>query len=83
MANFDRLPPMHQKLVHEYGQTGVQACIQLGVKKPRQIEHLITSIRFGVGGTPVCDEAAEIENQKYSPKDTLKNDSPLHSIAKI
>lgn len=41
MEAIDRLPPEIRELVHEYGLTIVKAHLDLGIKKAKQIRHLV------------------------------------------
>lgn len=45
MAVIDRLHPKMRLVVHEYGWEPVRLLMELGVKSPRHMEHLIRSIR--------------------------------------
>lgn len=47
MKRVDDMSPELRRCVHEYGLTIVDACLNLGVKKPGQIRHLVTTIRNG------------------------------------
>lgn len=44
MAQVDALSPEHRALVHEYGYATVKTLLDLGVKKPRQIRHVVETI---------------------------------------
>lgn len=44
MARIDALPADVRELVHEYGYHIVNMLMSLGVKKPRQIEHVVETI---------------------------------------
>lgn len=44
MARIDAMPPEMRELVHNYGLTVVDTCVALGVRKPRQIRHLVEAI---------------------------------------
>lgn len=41
MTWFDRLPVEMRALVNEHGSTIVKACMDVGVRKPNQIAHLV------------------------------------------
>lgn len=44
MAAVDRLPADIRHLVNEYGLNVVNSCLAVGVKKPKQIKHLVETI---------------------------------------
>lgn len=44
MAQVDALSPDLRALVHEYGFPTVKSLLDLGVKKPRQIKHVVETI---------------------------------------
>ena len=44
MAAIDQLPPETRALVHEYGWAIIDAFLAVGVKKPKQIKHLIETV---------------------------------------
>lgn len=44
MARIDAMSPDLRACVHDYGLTIVDACVQLGITKPRHIRHLVTTI---------------------------------------
>jgi hypothetical protein len=47
MARIDAMPADLRACVHEYGLTIVDACLQSGVKKARNIRHIVETIRGG------------------------------------
>jgi hypothetical protein len=44
METIDRFPEDVRKLIHEYGLNVVRAFLDIGVKKPNQIRHLIETV---------------------------------------
>jgi hypothetical protein len=44
MRRVDAMPAELRELVHEYGLPVVRACLDLGVRKPNQIRHLVETI---------------------------------------
>lgn len=44
METIDDLPPEIRELVHDYGYTVVRALLDVGVKKPRQIKHVVETV---------------------------------------
>lgn len=44
MAQVDALSSEHRALVHEYGFATVKTLLDLGVKKPRQIKHVVETV---------------------------------------
>jgi hypothetical protein len=44
MADIDRLDPEMRALVHDYGYTVVKTISDLGVKKPKQIKHIVETV---------------------------------------
>lgn len=44
MDEIDKLPPLIKELVHEWGWTIVKSFLDCGVKKPKQINHLINTV---------------------------------------
>jgi hypothetical protein len=44
LAAIDALPPDVRGCVHDYGYTVVDTCLQLGVRKPKHIRHLVTTV---------------------------------------
>lgn len=47
MARIDALPPAIRELIHEEGLSIVQSFLDVGVKKPEHIRHLIMRVRSG------------------------------------
>jgi hypothetical protein len=45
MARVDAMPPEIRACVHEYGLTIVDAMLDLGIKKAKQIRHLVDTVR--------------------------------------
>ena len=58
MARIDAMSPEVRALIHEYGQTVVDAFIDCGVTNPRHIRHLVETVRRG---------SVEIGNREGSP----------------
>lgn len=44
MAEFDAYDPELRALVHEYGLTVVKTIHDLGIRKPRQIRHVVETV---------------------------------------
>jgi len=44
MAAIDAMPPEMRKLVHDYGLHVVNTFVQSGIKKPRQIAHMVETV---------------------------------------
>ena len=44
MARVDNMTPEQRRCVHDYGLMIVQSCLDLGVKNPRHIRHLVETI---------------------------------------
>lgn len=44
MNSIDAMEEELRVLVHEYGYTIVRACLDLGVRKPKQIRHLVETV---------------------------------------
>lgn len=44
MSEVDRMPSDLRALVNEYGLPVIKSCLDLGVKKPRHIKHLVETI---------------------------------------
>lgn len=47
MERIDAMTPDIRACVHEYGLTIVDACLQAGVQKGRQIRHIVETVRGG------------------------------------
>lgn len=47
MAFVDAMDPAVRACVHEYGLTIVQAFLDLGVRNPKHIRHLVDTVRGG------------------------------------
>ena len=45
MARVDAMPPELRACVHEHGLSIVDACMQLGIRKPKHINHLVSTVR--------------------------------------
>lgn len=44
MDEIDRQPPAIRACVHEYGWSVVRACLDLGIREPRHIRHLVETV---------------------------------------
>lgn len=44
MAKVDALPPDIRELVHQYGLTTVQACMDHGVRRAASIRHIVETV---------------------------------------
>lgn len=44
MSSVDRMSPALRALVHDYGLTVVKAFLDIGVKDPRHIKHLVETV---------------------------------------
>lgn len=44
MARIDAMPEDVRALVHDYGLTIVQACLDLGLRKPAHIKHIVETV---------------------------------------
>lgn len=61
MEKIDKMPEGIRALVHEYGLGVVQAFLDIGVTKPKQIAHLIGTVQRG---------SNEVGDRTRSPKQT-------------
>jgi len=50
----DDLPAELRKLVHEYGLPVVKTCLELGIRKPRHIRHLVETVLDNFSPTRGC-----------------------------
>lgn len=58
MAHIDAMPAELRALVHDYGQSIIDAFVQCGVTRPRHIRHLVETVRRG---------SVEIGNREGAP----------------
>lgn len=71
MNRIDAQPYPIRMLTHEYGWLAVEALLSVGVTRARQIEHIITRIRYQErGSTPVCDQLRAVGRLDDAPTPT-------------
>lgn len=66
MERVDAMTPEMRALVHEYGLSIVDAFLDLGIKKPNQIRHIINTVHAGsveIGNREPPDANPKLEEE--------------------
>lgn len=64
----DSYPPEIRALINEYSLNVVRACLDLGIKKPQQIKHLVQTVLDEFSPTRGSFAIQGIRNQIHPPK---------------